>query len=326
MSLPGVGNVAALSSLVIFSYAIMGVALFGDMHGPYEGGVLSKYSNFQSFPTACSSLIAVYTGGWVGTFSEVYQTEACLRTEAPFLPESSIDCEINGTAIPYFLSFVAISIFLLGNLFIAIILERFSVSADEEGLYDTAEVVEIIKHTIQLRRLALRIKNAVRARNSERDSSVVEPGESDGAPKRSSIMGRLSRRARKSHAPRDAVALANSATEAAPAVVEDEPIDDDDSSLEAVTETDARVVHVADEEDALESRDEPRRAAAPVPRDEPPATRRLPAVPIGESRFKSHDAYVSRTTLGAIDASELDDHSDEDEYPFRRETRDGARR
>ena len=321
MSLPGVGNVAALSSLVIFSYAIMGVALFGDMRGPYEGGVLSKYSNFQSFPTACSSLIAVYTGGWVGTFSEVYQTEACLRTEAPFLPESSIDCEINGTAIPYFLSFVAISIFLLGNLFIAIILERFSVSADEEGLYDTAEVVEIIKHTIQLRRLALRIKNAVRARNSERDSSVVEPGESDGAPKRFlSIMGRLSRRARKSHAPREEVARANSATEAAPAVVEDEPIDDDDSSLQAVTETDARVVHVVDEEDALESRDEPRRAAAPVPRDEPPATRRLPAVPIGESRFKSHDAYVSRTTLGAIDASELDDPSDEDEYPFRRES------
>ena len=133
-------------------------------------------------------------------------------------------------------------------------------------------------------------------------------------------MGRLSRRARKSHAPRDAVALANSATEAAPAVVEDEPIDDDDLSLEAVTETDARVVHVADEEDALESRDEPRQAAAPVPRDEPPATRRLPAVPIGESRFKSHDVYVSRTTLGAIDASELDDPSDEDEYPFRRES------
>ena len=103
-------------------------------------------------------------------------------------------------------------------------------------------------------------------------------------------------------------------------VVEDEPIDDDDSSLEAATETDARVVHVAEEEDALESRDEPRRAAAPIqPRRARP--RRLPCdLPIGESRFKSHDAYVSRTTLGAIDASELDDPSDEDEYPFRRET------
>ena len=161
MSLPGVANVAALSSLAIFSYAIVGVSLFGDYTGPYEGGVLSEFSNFETFGTACSSLFAVYTGGWVGTFGEMYQTEACLRTEPPFLPESIIDCSHRAAAIPYFLSFVIISIFLLGNLFVAIILERFTVSSDEEGLYDAQEAVEIIKHTIQLRRLALIIKNKV---------------------------------------------------------------------------------------------------------------------------------------------------------------------
>lgn len=161
MSLPGVANVAALSSLAIFSYAIVGVSLFGDYTGPYEGGVLSKFSNFETFGAACSSLFAVYTGGWVGTFGEMYQTEACLRTEPPFLPESIIDCSHRAAAIPYFLSFVVISIFLLGNLFVAIILERFTVSSDEEGLYDAQEAVEIIKHTIQLRRLALIIKNKV---------------------------------------------------------------------------------------------------------------------------------------------------------------------
>lgn len=161
MSLPGVANVAALSSLAIFSYAIIGVSLFGDYTGPYEGGVLSKFSNFETFGAACSSLFAVYTGGWVGTFGEMYQTEACLRTEPPFLPESIIDCSHRVAAIPYFLSFVIISIFLLGNLFVAIILERFTVSSDEEGLYDAQEAVEIIKHTIQLRRLALVIKNKV---------------------------------------------------------------------------------------------------------------------------------------------------------------------
>ena len=184
--------------MIFSACAIMGVALFGDMRGPYEGGKLSKYSNFQSFPTACSSHIAVYTGGWVGTFSEACIKPRRAYERAPFLPESSIDCEINGTAIPYFLSFVAISIFLLGNLFIAIILERFSVSADEEGLCDTAPKFRDHQARSQLRRLALRIKNAVRARNSERDSSVVEFDESDGAPKRLTIMGRLSRRVRKS--------------------------------------------------------------------------------------------------------------------------------
>jgi len=161
MSLPAVGNVAALSSLVIFAYAIMGVSLFGEYEGPYEGDVVSKYSNFRNFATACSSLVGVYTGGWVGTFAEVYQTEACLREEPPFRNESDMTCSYNYLAVPYFLSFVIITIFLLGNLFVAIVLERFATSAEEEGLYDVEEVVEIIKHTIQLRRLALTIKKKV---------------------------------------------------------------------------------------------------------------------------------------------------------------------
>jgi len=165
MSLPGVLNVAALSLLVLFSFAICGVALFGGYTGPYEGGVLSKYANFETFGSAMVSLFAVYTGGWVGTFAEVYLTEACLRTKPPFVPESSINCSYNYAAIVFFIFLILITLFLLGNLFVAIILERFTVSSDAEGLYDHAEVVEIIKHTIQLRKLALKIKlKAVKAR------------------------------------------------------------------------------------------------------------------------------------------------------------------
>ncbi|XP_022840535.1 Voltage-dependent channel, four helix bundle domain, partial [Ostreococcus tauri] len=161
MSIPAVANVAALSALAIFAYAIMGVSLFGDKRGPYEGGTVSNYFNFESFPTAFAALMGVYTGGWVGTFGELYQTEACLRDEPPFMSESSIDCDYNYIAIPYFISFVVVSIFLLGNLFVAIILERFSVTADQEGVYDASEVIEIIKHTIQLRRLCTSIKRKV---------------------------------------------------------------------------------------------------------------------------------------------------------------------
>ena len=189
MSLPGVLNVGALSLLALFSYSILGVSLFGDYDGPYEGAVLSKFSNFENFSGAMSALFGVYTGGWVGTFAEVYQTEACLRTEPPFLDEATLDCSYNYAAIVFFISFVLIALFLLGNLFVAIVLERFTVSSDTEGLYDHAEVVEVIKHTIQLRKLALTIKKKAVAARAPGGALYRAPTKTSWKEKSSSVIG-----------------------------------------------------------------------------------------------------------------------------------------
>lgn len=62
--------------------------------------------------------------------------------------EFSIDCLYNVVVVLYFILFVIIFIFLFGNLFVVIIFERFLVLADDEGLYDIEEVVEIIKYMI----------------------------------------------------------------------------------------------------------------------------------------------------------------------------------
>ena len=295
MSLPGVGNVAALSSLAIFSYAIMGVSLFGDETGPFEGGVLSKYSNFQRFTTACSSLIGVYTGGWVGTFGEVYQTEACLRTEAPFMLESSIDCSYNAAAVPYFISFVIISIFLLGNLFVAIILERFSVSADDEGLYDTEEVVEIIKHTIQLRRLAIRIKKKV-VRSREPGGALF-----DASTKARSVIERFTHSAQEERAVvkghrGGSVARDHVATLAA--------FETNGEQGNVVPGRNQSILDLAPETDVTAER-EVRPEPEPELELEPPEPLRGAAF-FGENRFESRRAYASST----------DADSDDDHYAF----------
>ena len=195
MSLPGVFNVAALSLLVLFSYSILGVSLFGDYTGPYEGAVLSEFSNFETFSGAMSALFAVYTGGWVGTFAEVYQTEACLRTEPPFLDEASMDCSYDYAAVVFFITFVLIALFLLGNLFVAIVLERFTVSSDAEGLYDHAEVIEVIKHTIQLRKLALKIQQKATEARAPGGALYNAPRKQSWREKSATMMG--SKRAKK---------------------------------------------------------------------------------------------------------------------------------
>ena len=298
MSLPGVGNVAALSSLAIFSYAIMGVSLFGDETGPYEGGVLSKYSNFQRFSTACSSLIGVYTGGWVGTFGEVYQTEACLRTEAPFMPESSIDCSYNAAAVPYFISFVIISIFLLGNLFVAIILERFSVSADDEGLYDTEEVVEIIKHTIQLRRLAIRIKKKV-VRSREPGGALF-----DTSDRMRSVIERFNHSAPEEFAVVKSQRGWNVARDHVKALA---AVEKNAEQANVTPERTHSVVDLAPEQGVT--------AAEREVRPEPePEVLRLAAI-FGESRFESRRAYASST----------DGDSDDDHYAFEVKRRSSGR-
>ena len=69
-SLPAVVNISALSALVIFIYACLGVSLYGDNPGPFGASVdslaLSRYSNFLDFPRAFVVLFVSYTGYVLG--------------------------------------------------------------------------------------------------------------------------------------------------------------------------------------------------------------------------------------------------------------------
>ena len=161
-ALPGVVNVAMLSLLATFIYACLGVAFFGDIED-VAGNGLSEYSNFQTFPKAMSLLFVSYTGNWAGYFSDVYVDNRCFE-EAPV--PAGVSCTPRYLAVAYFISYVIFGVFFLGNLFIAIVLERFSFCANAEGMWEGEEKMSLIATTVTLQRVSKLVVRRVKAMNA----------------------------------------------------------------------------------------------------------------------------------------------------------------
>ena len=170
-SLPAVVNISALSALVIFIYACLGVSLYGDNEGPFGGSVdslaFSEYSNFLDFPRAFVVLFVSYTGNWMSYFSDMFRDQRC---DSLVIPESvfvgdgvttDLSCLRDVSAIFYCFTFVVVAIFLLANLFVAVILEQFSACADSEGVFGGSGIVDLVITTVQLRKVARLIKGRV---------------------------------------------------------------------------------------------------------------------------------------------------------------------
>ena len=139
-ALPGVSNIGVLLFLLMFMYACLGVTLFGNVTAPFgfpDG--LNKYTNFKNWPNAMFTLFVVFTGNWESIFRATYWEcegdandwgrECTYRYSAPF----------------YFFSYYILANCVLGNLFVSIILDKFTAetTADNDDDTDLVEVVQI---------------------------------------------------------------------------------------------------------------------------------------------------------------------------------------
>jgi len=133
-AIPGVINVSALSLLVIFIFSCLGVSLFGNDTGPFDVTKLKsigEYSNFSNFQRAFTALFIAFSGNWQGFFNDLYVKEDCFSVDAPE-PGSEPKCSPDIASAFFFVIYVVLSIFLFGNLFVAILLERFTFAHGEE--------------------------------------------------------------------------------------------------------------------------------------------------------------------------------------------------
>ncbi|OWK58503.1 Sodium channel protein type 5 subunit alpha [Lonchura striata] len=129
MSLPALFNIGLLLFLVMFIYAIFGMANFAYVK--MEGGIDDMF-NFQTFANSMLCLFQITTSaGWDGLLSPI------LNTGPPFC-----DPNINGTVgecgkpaigIIYFVSYIIISFLIVVNMYIAIILENFNAATEESA-------------------------------------------------------------------------------------------------------------------------------------------------------------------------------------------------
>ncbi|NXQ83353.1 SCN5A protein, partial [Nyctibius grandis] len=127
MSLPALFNIGLLLFLVMFIYAIFGMANFAYVK--MEDGIDDMF-NFQTFANSMLCLFQITTSaGWDGLLNPI------LNTGPPYC-----DPNINGTigecgkpaiGIIYFVSYIIISFLIVVNMYIAVILENFNAATEE---------------------------------------------------------------------------------------------------------------------------------------------------------------------------------------------------
>jgi len=123
LSIPSIINVFGLLLLLFFIYGTLGLNLFGK--SLVESDYLSRHANFSDLWTSMKTLIRMITGeDWQGLMHDYMNHSNCSRKLG--------NCVHPVLAFFYFCSYMLIGMFVLLNLFIAIILENFSIATSEE--------------------------------------------------------------------------------------------------------------------------------------------------------------------------------------------------
>ncbi|NWY41886.1 SCN5A protein, partial [Sylvia atricapilla] len=127
MSLPALFNIGLLLFLVMFIYAIFGMANFAYVK--MEDGIDDMF-NFQTFANSILCLFQITTSaGWDGLLSPV------LNTGPPFcdpnIRNEIGECGKPAIGIIYFVSYIIISFLIVVNMYIAVILENFNAATEE---------------------------------------------------------------------------------------------------------------------------------------------------------------------------------------------------
>uniref|UniRef100_A0A8D0HP20 Sodium channel protein n=1 Tax=Sphenodon punctatus TaxID=8508 RepID=A0A8D0HP20_SPHPU len=130
MSLPALFNIGLLLFLVMFIYAIFGMANFAYVKK--EHGIDDMF-NFETFPNSMLCLFQITTSaGWDSLLNPI------LNTGPPYCDpnyrntnRTMGNCGSPAVGILFFVTYIIISFLIVVNMYIAIILENFSVATEE---------------------------------------------------------------------------------------------------------------------------------------------------------------------------------------------------
>ncbi|XP_051567838.1 sodium channel protein type 2 subunit alpha-like isoform X2 [Myxocyprinus asiaticus] len=133
MSLPALFNIGLLLFLVMFIYAIFAMSNFAYVK--HEAGIDDMF-NFETFGNSMLCLFQITTSaGWDGLLAPILnkQTPDCdSETEHPGSSYRG-DCGNPSVGIFFFVSYIIICFLIVVNMYIAVILENFSVATEESA-------------------------------------------------------------------------------------------------------------------------------------------------------------------------------------------------
>jgi len=123
MSIPAIGNVASVTLLIFFVFAVLGMNLFSKVK---LGDNLTPHANFRSFWGSMMLLFRMSTGeSYNGVMHDC-------KIEPPFCSEEAGDCGQPGLAEFYFLLFFILSAMLMLNILVAIILDNYGDQEEQD--------------------------------------------------------------------------------------------------------------------------------------------------------------------------------------------------
>ncbi|XP_074429511.1 sodium channel protein type 5 subunit alpha-like [Larus michahellis] len=129
MSLPALFNIGLLLFLVMFIYAIVGMTNFACLG--WEGGIDNLF-NFQTFDGSMLCLFQITTSaGWDSLLVPLLKGPGSCAPNLNLTREQKKNCTNKGVGILFFVSYVIISFLIVVNMYIAVILENFSVATEE---------------------------------------------------------------------------------------------------------------------------------------------------------------------------------------------------
>ncbi|XP_053349828.1 sodium channel, voltage gated, type V-like, alpha b [Clarias gariepinus] len=131
MSLPALFNIGLLLFLVMFIYAIFGMANFAYVKK--QSGIDDMF-NFETFGNSMICLFQITTSaGWDSLLSPILNNspEECDPTVPNIGTTVRGNCGNPSVGITFFVTYIIISFLIVVNMYIAIILENFSVATEE---------------------------------------------------------------------------------------------------------------------------------------------------------------------------------------------------
>uniref|UniRef100_A0A6Q2WRZ3 Sodium channel protein n=1 Tax=Esox lucius TaxID=8010 RepID=A0A6Q2WRZ3_ESOLU len=131
MSLPALFNIGLLLFLVMFIYAIFGMANFAYVKK--QAGIDDMF-NFETFGNSMICLFQITTSaGWDGLLSPILNNspEECDPNLIHPGTNARGNCGNPSVGITFFVTYIIISFLIVVNMYIAIILENFSVATEE---------------------------------------------------------------------------------------------------------------------------------------------------------------------------------------------------
>uniref|UniRef100_A0A4W5JTC4 Sodium channel protein n=1 Tax=Hucho hucho TaxID=62062 RepID=A0A4W5JTC4_9TELE len=134
MSLPALFNIGLLLFLVMFIYAIFGMSNFAYVKK--ESGIDDMF-NFETFGNSMICLFQITTsGGWDLLLAPILnkgEPDCDIQLKHPGSKYNGGDCGNPPVAIVFFVSYIIICFLVVVNMYIAVILENFSVATEESA-------------------------------------------------------------------------------------------------------------------------------------------------------------------------------------------------